>query len=273
VKDATGVVEWTEVGTANGPGFWGKPNGKAYGFNGASILTFNDDGLVKEEHVYMDGPTMMSQLGMGPKGPAHPIAKLPDGPPEVHMAKGGEGEDASVASAKAFNRVFEKGDEKAFLDGMVEDASYDDISMPAPMTGKKQAKSFYDAFSKAFPNPKITENNIFGIESYSIDEWTMEATQKAALNMGPGMTIPNSKKTITTHTLEIVQWKDGKMAKGWAYDNSFEFLSQLGVIKAPHQAKMPEATKVGDTKTEGKAEGKKAEAPKGDAKKDAKPAK
>ncbi|HEY2509598.1 MAG TPA: ester cyclase [Polyangiaceae bacterium] len=270
VKDNNAVVEWTNTGTNTGESHFGKPTGKAFGFNGASAFTFNDDGKITEEHVYFDVPTLMQQLGVGPKmaGPAHPVAKLPDGAPEVHLAKGTPAEDANVASAKAMNRTFEKGDVKAFLDGLAEDVSYDDVTMPAPMTGKKQAEGFYVAFSKAFPQPKITEANVYGVDDYTIDEWTMDATQKAPLSMGPGMTVPNTKKAINTHTLEIVQWKDGKLAKGWAYDNGMEMAMQLGLVKPPKgkaEAKPGAAA--------GKKEDTKAEAPKGDAAKKDKPAK
>jgi steroid delta-isomerase-like uncharacterized protein len=260
VKDGLAVLEWTSSGTNTGPGPWGKPTGKAYGFNGASVFWFNDDGLVKEEHVYFDAPTMMEQIGMGSKGmPKHPVLSPPSGAPEVHVAKADPSPtvDANVASAKALNRTFEKGDSKAFLDALSDDVAYEDASMPAPMTGKKAAKTFFEAFAKAFPGPKVTESNLVGIDDFTIDEYVTDATQKAPLSMGPGMTIPNTKKTMSVHTLEILQWKDGKMVHGWAYDNGMEMASQLGLIPQPKAPKgdmkgdapKPDATKKADAKS------------------------
>jgi ketosteroid isomerase-like protein len=246
VKDNMAVLEWTSTGTNTGPGPWGKATGKAWGINGASLIWFNDDGLIKEEHVYMDIPSMMGQLGVGKPGIGRPIATLPTNPPEIHIAKGDANEDANVAAAKSLNRAVEKGDATAFVAGMSDDVSYDDFTMKDPMNGQKAAQMYIDGWTKAFPGTKVTEGTIFGDEDLTADEYTTDATQKAAFKMGPVTAIPNTKKTMSTHTLEILQWKDGKLVHGWGYSNGLEMATQLGLVKPPKMkadAAKPDAAK------------------------------
>ena len=70
VKNDVAIIEWTMTGTNTGPGADGKAKstGKPVGINGLPIVWFTPDGLIKEQHEYLDVPTMMGQLGMGPKG-------------------------------------------------------------------------------------------------------------------------------------------------------------------------------------------------------------
>ncbi|HEY2518386.1 MAG TPA: ester cyclase [Polyangiaceae bacterium] len=236
IKDDVAVVEWTMTGTHTGPAAWGKATGRAFGFNGASVTRFDEDGLVKEDHGYSDMLTLFGQLGVRVTGLAnplsHPIATLPAGPPEIHIAKGTATEDADVASARALNRAVEKGDAKACVDALTDDSVYEDVTMLGPMKGKKSAEAFYKDFFKAFPKPKISEGALFGIEDFTLDEWTMAATQKSALAMGPGIPLPNTQKTIDFHTLEILQWRAGKLAHGWSYSNGLEMGIQLGLVPA-----------------------------------------
>jgi steroid delta-isomerase-like uncharacterized protein len=235
------ACEWVLTGTQAKEWMGVPASDKPWGFTGGSVFTLNDDGLITKDDRYFDMGTYMAQVTG--KGKARPIP-TPSGNLEVHASKGDATEDKDVAAAKSVNVAFAKADAKAFLDMMTDDVSYDDVAAPATMTGKKGAKAFMESFTKAFPTPKVTETTLFGVEDFTIDEYTTEATQKAALAMGPGMTIPNTKKSITTHTLEVLQWKDGKIVKGWAYDNGAEFMGQLGLLPKPGEKAAKPAGKV-----------------------------
>jgi steroid delta-isomerase-like uncharacterized protein len=227
----TVACEWMINGTQSKD--WnGLPgNGKAWGVTGGSVLTYNEDGLIVQDDRYLDFGTEVAQLGLS-KQKVRPVPAIPTAV-EAHAAKGAPEEDKNVALAKAGNRTWETHDSKAFLGFLNDDVTYDDMTMPSQLKTKAPAKAIIEAFGKAFPDLKITETSIWGADDYTIDEYTMDGTQKAPLKMGPGMTIPNTKKTIDAHTLEILQWKDGKVAHGWAYSNGAEFMTQLGLAPPP----------------------------------------
>ena len=90
-----------------------------------------------------------------------------------------------------------------------------------------------------------------------ISESSWTGTQKGAF-----FGIPATKKSVTAKSIEIAQFKDGKLVKGWSYSNGADFMQQLGMMPKPGgDAK---AAPAGDAKTAPAAD--KKAAPAGDAK-------
>ena len=212
VKNDVVVAEFGWTGTNTGDFMGQKPTGKQVGQMGVGIYWYTPEGKVKESHMYLDGGSLAFQLGM-PKAKGRPMVGLPTSN-EMHVAKGSPDEDKNVDGAKAMAAVFEKKDSKAFVDGMTDDSTYESNTMPKPFVGKKDAKAFFTAFTKAFPDIKDEVKGAWGVEDYVIDEYVWTGTQKGALT-GPSGTIPATGKAVNLHGVEILQMKDGKMVKGW----------------------------------------------------------
>ena len=269
-KNDVGIVEWTMTGTNSGPGPMGaKSTGKSVGVNGLSVFMFTPDGLVKEQHEYIDVPTMMGQLGMGPKGmKTRAPATLPaDGKTDVHVSKNTPEEDKNAASAAAVQKMFETHDSKAFADTSSDNITWDDLSTPAPMNGKKEMVKYFDMVTKAIPDLKMNCQT-WAVDDFVIEECAMSGTQKGPM-VGPGMKLAATNKPLKIHGVDVIQMKDGKAVSGWSYGNGMEMAMQLGLMKPPSEKK--DAGKAEGPKTDAA----KKDAPKGDAaKKDApKPAK
>jgi steroid delta-isomerase-like uncharacterized protein len=243
-----------------------KSTGKAVGVNGISVFWFTPDGLIKEQHEYFDMPTMMGQLGMGPKGmKTRAPATLSDAKPEVHVSKNTPDEDKNAASAAAVQKMFETHDAKAFADTSTDNVTWDDVSAPAPMNGKKEMVKYFDSVTKAIPDMKMNCQT-WAVDDYVIEECAMSGTNKAPM---PGIKAAATNKPLNIHGVDVIQMKDGKAVSGWSYGNGMEMAMQLGLMKPPAEKK--EAGK-GDKGDKGDAA--KKDAPKDAAKKDApKPAK
>jgi steroid delta-isomerase-like uncharacterized protein len=241
VKNDVVVAEFGWTGTNSGELMGQKPTGKQVGLMGLGIYWYTPEGKIKESHQYMDDGSLAMQLGM-PKAKGRPMVGLPTNS-ELHVAKGTPAEDANVSGAKTMLGLFEAKDAKAFVDGMTDDGTYEMNLSPKPMAGKKDAKIFFSSITKAFPDLKYTAANVWGVEDFAIDEYVMTGTQKGAFT-SPGGTIPATGKAVTIHGAEILQMKDGKLVKGWGYENGVEFAMQLGLMKAPGQggAKAPAAS-------------------------------
>src|SRR6266851_4032316 len=91
-----------------------KASNKPVGVKGATVVTITPDGLAKTDHRYVDMPTLMAQIGAS-KAPARPVAAMPTGDPEWHVAKGTPEEDKQAAVAKGIYSAFEKKAEADFL--------------------------------------------------------------------------------------------------------------------------------------------------------------
>ena len=129
-----------------------------------------------------------------------------------------------------------------FLAGVDDTMEYDAFSQPASMKGKAGAKMHFQTFTKAFPDSKSTVVNGFGVEDFAVVESTMTGTQKGA--MGP---IKATNKPVTMHGLEIFKIANGKMVRGWGYNNTGELMTQLGLMPQPGAAKT-EGAKPADIK-------------------------
>jgi steroid delta-isomerase-like uncharacterized protein len=240
VKNDALAQEWVITGTHTGEFNGAKPTNKTIGVRVASVLTFTPEGLIKTEHRYWDTSTLLSQLGLM-KAPARPVAALPSGEPEWHVAKETSEEDNLVQIAKAINGAFEKKSEADFRGALSEDISWSNVTQPKELRGMASAKQFFRTFTKAFPDAKFASVTLFGVDDVVVSESSMTATHAGPL--GP---LKPTGKPVTLHGLDIMTVKDGKLASGSSYSNSFELLGQEGLLPKPKAAEAEGDKKAGD---------------------------
>jgi steroid delta-isomerase-like uncharacterized protein len=257
MKGDVAIGEWAMTGTHTGEFMGIKGTEKPVGMMGADVIWFTPEGQIKEQHSYMDMGTIMSQIGVS-KHKARAVPTLPTTPPQVFTSTAAADEQKNVDAATKMMGAFEKKSEADFIGAVADDITWDDMTQPETMKGKDSGKKYFKMMTTAFPDGKITSSNVWGIGDYVIVENTMTGTQKGAL--GP---IAATKKPVTLHGIDIMQFKDGKIVKGWSYGNSGEMMMQLGLMPQPGAAKAD--VKKGDMK--------KGDAPKTDAKKPAAPKK
>lgn len=230
-KDDVVVVEWAFTGTHTGD-LWGmKATEKPVGANGIDLFWFDkDSGLVKEHHVYYDGATVLSQIGVS-KQKARPIPTLSSAPSAPIESKGTPEEQKNVDTYKAMMGSFESKKEADFLANISDTAEYDDYTMPQTMKGKAEAKKFFKEMTTAFPDTKATLLNTWAFGDFVVAE-----TQMTGTNKGPFMGMPATKKTVNMRGVDVQQFKDGKLVHGWSYSNGAEFAQQMGLMPTPKKA-------------------------------------
>jgi predicted ester cyclase len=228
-KGNTVALEWVITGKNDGPSMGQKPTGRNMGVSGASVLTFDDDGLVKEDHRYLDLPTIQSQLDPKAKpGSFRAVATLPAGATEDKTSKGTPDEAKTLDAAKAVYTAFEK---KGGMDSMTfvtDDSVFDDYSMPATMKGPKPIKDWVGMIWTAVPDFTETKPVQFAVGDIAITEGNWVGTHKGAL--GP---IKATNKPVSVRFVDFVQMKDGKAVHLDTYSNSMELLVEIGAMPAP----------------------------------------
>jgi len=231
-KDDVVVVEWAFTGTHSGD-LWGiKATEKPVGANGIDLFWFDkDSGLIKEHHVYYDGATILSQIGIS-KGKARPIPTLSASMPTPIESKGTPEESKNVDAYKALAVTMDNHKEADFLAAVADNVEYDDYTMPQTMKGKAEAKKFFKEMTTAFPDMKTTVNNAWGFGDFVVAESVGTGTNK-----GPMMGMPATKKSVTMKMAEVHQFKDGKLVRGWGYSNAADMMQQMGLMPAPGAAK------------------------------------
>jgi steroid delta-isomerase-like uncharacterized protein len=220
------VVEWTGMGTDTGGFLDDKPTNKKVGWRGVSILWFDDDGLVKRETNVLDPLTIMGQLGRGDsKAKVRPPPPAPTSPTVWLTAKESPEEQKNLDLVKSLYATFEKKDEKAFAALLTDDVIRSDQTQPDDVKGKDGAKRELGVWLKAFPDLKVNVANAWAFGDIVVAEVERTGTLKGRL----GALEPNGK-TATTHGVDVVELKDGKIARVTSYANGRELLVQYDLL-------------------------------------------
>ena len=237
IHDHTAAFDWVFTGKNDGPRMGQKPTGRQVGVAGASVVTFDDDGLMKEEHRYFDLPTEQSQLD--PKAKAGtfraPLA-LPTAAIETHISKGTPDEAKTLEQGNAILKADASKDDKALMATVTDDYAWEDYSVPATIK-TADLKGVIATYSKAFPDFTLPTTLTFAVDGFFVAEASFVGTQK-----GPMGTIKASNKSVNSRMLDIQLLKDGKATKEWSYSNSADMLIQIGAmppIAAPPAAAAP----------------------------------
>jgi steroid delta-isomerase-like uncharacterized protein len=213
------------VGTATD-----KSSGKSIGVRAASVLWFDADGLVKQEHVYVDGATIAMQAGTMP-GKARAVAKPPTGDAQWVLATpSDDGLEAKATSM--WPASWQKHDRKAYDASITSDFVHEEIASPNDYIGRDDALKEFDVFDKAVPDQTVTIENAWAASGVVVMEFTFAGTQKGAF--GP---LKALNKKFTIHGLDFDVITGDKMSKATTYSNSIEYLTQLGVIPSNDAAK------------------------------------
>jgi len=229
------AVQWANTGTDTGTGMMGKKaSGRPVGTEGAALLWFAADGLIKEQHIYSDGATVMSQTDPKAKaGSFRPPPSVPSGPPEIVSSAGTPDEDKLLEFGKGYYAAFDAHKVADIVAPMTDDSITIDFTMPGEIKGPKAGKAFIEGYFKSIPDVhQLPLANQVAIGDTLISEGVMEGTFKRA--MGP---IRPTGKPLAIHFVDFGRFKDGKIVTFGTYTNGVEFLKQAGVIKEPKEKK------------------------------------
>jgi ketosteroid isomerase-like protein len=213
------VTEWVVNGNYTGDIFGTKGKNQPIGYVGLSFMWFDGEGRVKEEHRYADLGTVATQVSK--KGPIPPIPEIPAEPQTFAPAA-----DAAthVEVARSVYGAIENKNEKDLLSRLT-----DDVTLDGPfgkVTNKAEAKTFFAAFSKAFPDARLTITNAWGTADGAIVEYVLTGTQKGSI-----LAISPTNRAIAVHAADVMKMTGGKVSSAVTYSNGLELLTELGAFK------------------------------------------
>ena len=184
------------------------------GFAGLTILWFNPDGTIRQDHTYFDVQTVFDQL----KDPSNLTqASLNDYEKLVAKMTPLETVNAGLPGhlAEAINTKNEAEFLSFFADNVVHEGVY------GVAEGIAAEKENFERITKAFPD-FTQKSESFATGDYVVAELTNTGTQLGALR-----DIPATKKQATWHTASLMLVKDGKIAHEWVFSNRLELRGQL----------------------------------------------
>lgn len=224
---AASVALWTATNTgALPPGPDGKAapaTNKPVGFLMAHTLDYDPTGTYAARDAgYIDGHTMMAQLGLDPQ-PARPVEKATGAAPMVIIAKNDATEAANVATVRGIFASLNKHDLKGMEAAMADD--YKNITVAeAKDTNKKESMAGTKDMFVAFPDVAITPTTVWGAGDYVVVAGTFVGTNTGDMVMAKMKATGNK---VSARFLEVLHVTDGKVHEDWLFYNGAAMTSQM----------------------------------------------
>lgn len=217
VQHAVVIQEWALAGTQRGALGSIAATNKPAGAHGAAVYWFDEDGRIRRQHTYYDPGAIGAQLGTA-KVKTRAVPMLPAGEPQFIVATGMAEDNRFVDEASAFYKAVNDQDEKAYLGTFGKDATRSSYLMPEDRKGERAAREDFRGLVRAFPDVKMTPQNMWGFGDRVITEITMTGTQAHDYH-----SMKATKKPATLHTLDILRFdQDGKVAEVVSYGTLLE---------------------------------------------------
>ena len=139
-------------------------------------------------------------------------------------------EEENKIIARRFNdEVWDKGDEAALEELFAEDA-VDHGAVPGQPPGREGHKHQLALFRDAFPDLRVTTEDVFSEGDKVASRWTARGTHRGAL-----MGIAPTGNEVTIEGIDVLRVAQGRIVERWAQSNDLVLMQQLGVVPSPEQ--------------------------------------
>jgi ketosteroid isomerase-like protein len=209
------ALEWTMTGLQARDWMGVAATQRPVAFKGISLLWTNDDGTIRDAHIYFDVAVVKGQLGSGPKE----LLELP--PPRTTYAEqrleqaGTPAEMGNVAAVRAEIGALDALDETAYLSSMTDDVEVYTPERSEPMRGKAAARAYYEGLDHAMAQLDTSILNVWGIASFVVVEYSMAGMQRGPMDRMP----LRRNHVVGLHVVDIAELRDGRIARIRRYDN------------------------------------------------------
>jgi steroid delta-isomerase-like uncharacterized protein len=136
--------------------------------------------------------------------------------------------EENEALVRRFLEIAAGGDPAALREVIREDYIQHSPGVPQGLAGVQQ---FFAGFFAAFPDMRLTAEDILAAGDRAVLRWTMRGTQR-----GEFFGIPTTGKPVEIGGIDIWRVEGGKFAEHWDAMDTLGMLQQLGAIPLPGQA-------------------------------------
>jgi ketosteroid isomerase-like protein len=218
LTDSAQVLEWNLVGVD-------KASRKPVGFKGVALLWTKDDGSLSDVHLYFDEAVVNAQLGKGPKAlagltPVPLPTPLSTGERQVIEQQQGLVETANVKLVRAELQALDDYQLSAYLATMADDVELWTLQSSQPAKGKLGARGYYQTMANAISNLAISVESSWGIGRFVAVEYNLIGEQRQRLGW-----IPAQNSVIKLSVVDVVEVRDGKIARIFRYDDPMQLVS------------------------------------------------
>ena len=116
--------------------------------------------------------------------------------------------------------------------------TFNDITLPKPITTKAALRQYVQGWFTAFPDMKISRTNVVVSTDAAAAEVEWDATHKGPIQGPPGTpAIPPTGKKVRGRGAYFAKVKNGKVTEFSAHPDVMGIMAQLGLMGQPAAAK------------------------------------
>jgi steroid delta-isomerase-like uncharacterized protein len=186
-----------------------------------TLLSTRDDGTITDVHVYFDVAVVKAQLGAGPKELASlPPPTAPSGAPQIFQQNASPEEARNIAVTRAWLEALERNDAAAYAALLSDDVEIHTSESAQPIRGRDEAQAHFKALHKSIGQLDTTIDNAYGISQFAVVEYFLAGEQRGAIGWVPAQ----KDKVVRMELADVVELRDGKIARVYRYGNPAEIL-------------------------------------------------
>lgn len=141
-------------------------------------------------------------------------------------------DDANKAIARrVIDEIYNDGRPEASDELVTADFVGHDPAWPEPMIGPEGIRRHAEGHRAAFPDMRLTIEDVFGEGDRVVTRWTARGTHEAEL-----FGVPATGKQATVTGITISRIVDGRIAESWISWDTLGLLQQIGAIPALAEA-------------------------------------
>jgi predicted ester cyclase len=134
------------------------------------------------------------------------------------------------ASKRIIDEILGAGNYDLADELIASDARGHDPALPQPTIGPEGLKEAARGYRAAFPDLKLTSEQVIAEGDYVAIRWTARGTHKGEL-----FGIAPTGKQATVTGISIDRWANGKIVESWVNWDTLGLLQQLGAVPAALQ--------------------------------------
>jgi steroid delta-isomerase-like uncharacterized protein len=144
-------------------------------------------------------------------------------------------QDLRALSRRWFEEVWNKGREEV-IDQMIAPGThaYGLAQAARTLVGPAAFKEFYRPMRAAFPDIRITVDDVLVERDQSVCRLTAHAT-----HTGDGLGVPPTGRKISFTAIVWLRWKDGQVVEGWNELDSAHLMGQIAGPQGPTTTTAP----------------------------------
>jgi steroid delta-isomerase-like uncharacterized protein len=139
-----------------------------------------------------------------------------------------QGPDELIAIADAVDKALNAHDLDLWLSYLTDDAVFDYVPLPTPLTGKEEIRAFFEEVFEGFPDFSTEEGRILAASNIVVVEHNMIGTL-----LGEWQGIPPTGNTGLTPHIDIYDFEGDKIKRMTTYYDVLGLMIQLGIMPAP----------------------------------------